>query len=213
MKTESRRFTLIELLVVIGIIGVLAAMLMPALNKAREKAWQTDCVNNHKQLGMAFMLYANDFRGCFPSYTDGAAGAGKPNGWLYYDGFPVPTAGNFDVTRGVIYPYVKAKRTYLCPCDNTGSLVSYGVNSDTKDAKLSNVSNGSETPMLLEEGSAKPTTNDGFFNIDWTPKDYVVNRHQKGSVYSFCDGHVSWEKWKDSEVWYKCDFMEPRTNF
>jgi prepilin-type N-terminal cleavage/methylation domain-containing protein/prepilin-type processing-associated H-X9-DG protein len=206
-------FTLIELLVAIGIIAILAAMLMPALGKAREKAWQAECVNNLKQLTTAFMIYMSDNKGFFPKYTDGGWGARVEGGWVYYDAFPVPTAGNFDVSRGTLYSYVGNKRVYMCPLDHTGSQCSYGVNSDTQGASLSMVSNSSDTPLLLEEGSTKETTNDGFFNIDYVPKDYVVNRHQKGNVFGFCDGHVSWEKWEDREVWYRCDCIEPRTNF
>ena len=65
MKTQ-RRFTLIELLVVIGIIAVLAAMLMPALGKAREKANQASCINQIKQFSLACSIYRSDFRDRFP---------------------------------------------------------------------------------------------------------------------------------------------------
>ena len=64
-------FTLIELLVVIGIIAVLAAMLMPALGKARESANQSDCTNNLKQIGLAMQMYAGDYRSCFPCQSSG----------------------------------------------------------------------------------------------------------------------------------------------
>ena len=70
MIKKSKRFTLIELLVVVAIIGILAAMLLPVLSKARERARRVSCASNLKQIGLACIMYSGDKKGAFPSTGD-----------------------------------------------------------------------------------------------------------------------------------------------
>jgi prepilin-type N-terminal cleavage/methylation domain-containing protein/prepilin-type processing-associated H-X9-DG protein len=111
MKNKAG-FTLIELLVVIAIIAVLAAILFPVFAKVREKARQTSCASNEKQLGLAFMQYSQDNDDMMPSGTQGAYQNGR--GWA-----------------SDIYPYVKSTAVYTCPDDSqSGTHVSYGLNAN-----------------------------------------------------------------------------------
>src|SRR5579859_1486 len=82
-------FTLVELLIVIGIIGILAALLLPALNKARQKAQGAYCLNNGKQLILAWQLYASDNGDWLP-----------PNNMANVGGMPPPYSGNYNWVRG-----------------------------------------------------------------------------------------------------------------
>lgn len=87
---NSKSFTLIELLVVIAIIAILASMLLPALNQAREKAKSINCISNLKSCGMAASFYANDYSGMYITYSDASFNGYLPiswGGWLYERGY------------------------------------------------------------------------------------------------------------------------------
>jgi len=70
---KSAKFTLIELLIVIAIIGILAALLLPALGRAREVAKRIKCAGNHRQIGLALDMYTQDYKGFFPAKTQTTA--------------------------------------------------------------------------------------------------------------------------------------------
>jgi prepilin-type N-terminal cleavage/methylation domain-containing protein len=134
----ARGFTLIELLVVIAIIAILAALLLPALANAKKKARQTCCMNNMKQVGLGFRMYADDSRNTFLPFTnvlDGVIVAYQAGG--YYLPPALDANGNDfagvtyaaalescqeALTNCLLYPYTRNVNIFVCPADIRANL-------------------------------------------------------------------------------------------
>lgn len=83
-QSVSREFTLIELLVVVAIIGILAAMLVPSLHRAKEKAKISSCIGNSKQIGIAYEMFVSDNDGAYPNHSGSADLLGKQGTYHRY---------------------------------------------------------------------------------------------------------------------------------
>jgi prepilin-type N-terminal cleavage/methylation domain-containing protein/prepilin-type processing-associated H-X9-DG protein len=193
-------FTLIELLVVIAIIAILAAILFPVFARAREKARQTSCLSNMKQLGLGLMMYAEDFDEMLPGW--------RAQGHCDTD--------DVFIWKHVIYPYVNNHQIYICPssrwtsfntCGNYHPAAnamhlpsSYGMNCvlgrglPQGSCPLSKILRPAEVIALGEANHNlfRPLHHDD-------PNDHSCGTnwpavHNDGLNVTYTDGHAKWSK-------------------
>jgi prepilin-type N-terminal cleavage/methylation domain-containing protein/prepilin-type processing-associated H-X9-DG protein len=199
-------FTLIELLVVIGIIGILASLLLPALSQAKQKANRIKCLNHMRQLGLALTMYAGDHDGQFPP-----RGRGETNTWV-----------------GKLRPYYVDPKVLKCPKDSFFESRSYVINgwNDYFKAKLSaqdykrftnwtfpqgmretDIPNPSETIAFGEKRTGSHHVHMDFDQgnggndvdeIDQVRHKSGTGKTAGGSNYTFADGSVRFLKYGQS---------------
>lgn len=207
-RKERSGFTLIELLVVIAIIAILAAILFPVFATAREKARQTSCASNMKQVGIAIQQYLTDYDETYPIvYNLGAA----PWTWFPYNS---PASAVVE-----LYPYVKSIQVWTCPSqtDKVYSYWSYGGKTYVqqyafggyylnKGAGVPSPISASmvTTPATIIEvaelgpngGNQQTAVVDGYCSVSDTVSVTCAPRiswpHTNGSNYIYGDGHVKW---------------------
>ena len=180
-----RGFTLIELLVVIAIIAILAAILFPVFARAREKARQTSCLSNIKQLSLGFLMYVQDYDEKLPRYC-----------WWLVEG-SINTPNDKTNFNKMIEPYLKNTQILVCPSGGdyrygpNGAWTpcgSYGwsINATRDRPRLAQFTQVASTIII---GDGTGTVWMGWYNGQMYN---TYPRHNEGANMGFLDGHAKW---------------------
>jgi len=152
VSQRQRGFTLIELLVVMAIISILAALLLPALSKAKAQAWRVLCLNNHKQLVLTWTFYQDDHNGGLISNVRGAPPAGSGLNWVESTvhgatpGF-IETNAPIDPKRAGFARYLRTPAVYKCPAERTVYNVGPGRVPKLRSNSMNDYLNGAHSSM------------------------------------------------------------------
>jgi prepilin-type N-terminal cleavage/methylation domain-containing protein/prepilin-type processing-associated H-X9-DG protein len=228
--SERRGFTLIELLVVIAIIAILMAILMPALQRAREQGKRAACLNNLKQLTLAWVMYADEND---DKLVNGAAGYSNivnatwadhanEKAWIekcwaddFAQGGQLPVEDQRRaIMIGSLWPVVKQYNLYSCPTGTRGEMVTYALMFSMNAVRYDWIKNV-KGAYVKRRSEVRPNqaTRLAFIDEGWvTPDAFAVwyergvwwddppIRHGDGVTVSFVDGHVEYKKWRGAET-------------
>lgn len=200
-------FTLIELLVVVSILSSLAAILLPVFASAREKARQTVCASNTRQVGMAVLLYAGDYDETLPGSDDDNAGLGLPLGWM-------DAAAPRNWARSV-QPYVRNLAVFRCPsatwseprypdwdAAHSVAVTAYLLNGMVAGRSLCVIPEAAgiiflqESAFLTRAAQVRPQVIPGSVppSARYPYHATYDNAHSGGANLLWCDGHVRWRE-------------------
>ncbi len=221
----NRGFTLIELLVVIAVIAVLMAILMPALNRAREQGKRAVCLGNVKQLGLAWVMYADENNDRIVSgLTDGPGEGQVPHdedGWVHWNGYSydITDDAQLDAIRdGALFPFVKTEKLYRCPTGLRGEMRTYAIvdamngwpvtgTDSIRIKKRSTVKRTSERLVFVDEGWTTaqswsvPYDHEAWWGSTVSQTGILNNRHKDPPPVRHGDGTVFSFADGHSEYW------------